>query len=283
MMGGVYREIIYEVEDPVATITLNRPSALNAWTLRMGAEFRHAVNRAENDPSVVGIVVTGAGRAFCAGADINLLKDLRSSDGGPEDDADLEVVVSDPIPADFDGGYTWLLAGKKPVVAAINGAIAGMAISISLCCDIRFMAGDAPLLTAFSQRGLIAEYGIGWLLPRVVGMGHTLDLLFSSRRITGEEAATIGLVNKALPAEEVLPHSIRYIQELAEKCSPLSLSIIKRQVYEHLTGRLGPAEKEARKLMMESFTRGEFREGVDSWIEKRPPRFGRVGAERRVS
>jgi enoyl-CoA hydratase/carnithine racemase len=278
----VYREIIYEVEDPVATITLNRPSALNAWTRRMEAELRHAVNQAENDPAVVGVVVTGAGRAFCAGADINVLRDLRSPGGAGPDDADLEVVPSEPVPEDFNGTYTWLLAGRKPVVAAINGVIAGMAIPIVLCCDIRFMAADAPLLTAFAQRGLIAEYGVGWLLPRVVGTGHALDLLFSSRRITGSEAAAIGLVNKALPAEEVLPHSIEYVKQLAENCSPLSLSIMKRQVYEHLAGRLGPAEKESRKLMMESFTREEFREGVDSFIEKRPPRFGRLGARQRV-
>jgi enoyl-CoA hydratase/carnithine racemase len=278
MMGGVYGEIIYEVQDPVATITLNRPQALNAWTRQMGTEFRHAVNQAENDPAVVGIVVTGAGRAFCAGADFNLLRDIRSENDVARDEGALQAVPSEPIPSDFDGGYTWLLAGRKPVVAAINGAIAGMAISMALCCDIRFMAADAPLVTAFAQRGLIAEFGIGWLMPRVVGTGHTLDLLFSSRRITGEEAATIGLVNKALPAGEVLPHSIRYVQSLAESCAPGSFAIMKRQVYEHLTGRLGPAEKESRKLMMESFTREEFREGVDSWMEKRPPHFRRLGA-----
>jgi enoyl-CoA hydratase/carnithine racemase len=275
----VYDEIIYEVRDPVATITLNRPASLNAWTMRMAAEVRHAVAVAEADPAVVGIVVTGAGRAFCAGADMNMLSGL--SDGSADLDsgiAGLEVPRREPLPSDFSGEYTYLLATKKPVIAAINGPIAGMAVPIALCCDLRFMAEDAPLLTAFSQRGLIAEWGIAWLLPRLVGTGHALDLLFSSRRVSGTECAAIGLVNAALPAEEVLPHSIRYVEELAEKCSPLSLSIMKRQVYEQLTASLGPSEKEAQKLMLESFRRPDFKEGVAAFLEKRNPRFERLAS-----
>jgi enoyl-CoA hydratase/carnithine racemase len=284
----VYDEITYSVEDPVATITLNRPEALNAWTMKMANEVRHAAYRAERDPAVVGIVITGAGRAFCAGADMKMLQGIGSGSGGDGGDSGggglppagaepLDVTPPEPIPEDFDGEYTWLLALKKPVIAAINGPIAGMAVPIALCCDLRFMAADAPLLTAFSQRGLIAEWGIAWLLPRLVGAGHALDLLFSSRRVSGEEAAAMGLVNRAMPAEEVLPYSVRYVQELAERCSPTSLSIMKRQVYEELTAALGPSERDARKLMVESFGRPDFKEGVASFVEKRPPRFGRVG------
>lgn len=273
----MYKEITYAVEDPVATITLNRPQALNAWTMTMAVEVRHAAYRAERDPAVVGIVITGAGRAFCAGADMNMLQGIGSGNRPEADSEPLDAKPAEALPPDFDGEYTWLLALKKPVVAAINGPIAGMAVPIALCCDVRFMAADAPLLTAFSQRGLVAEWGIAWLLPRMVGTGHALDLLFSSRRVTGEEAAAMGLVNKALPADEVLPHSVRYVQELAEKCSPTSLSIMKRQVYEQLTAPLGPSEKDARRLMLESFGRPDFKEGVSSFLEKRPPRFGRIG------
>jgi enoyl-CoA hydratase/carnithine racemase len=272
----VYEEINYSVEDPVATITLNRPDALNAWTMRMGNEVRHAVYRAERDPAVVGIVITGAGRAFCAGADLNMLKGIGEGEM-PSTDSDLDLTPPAPVPVDFDGTYTYLLATSKPVVAAINGVIAGMAIPIALCCDLRFMAADAHLLTAFSQRGLIAEWGLSWLLPRFVGTGHAVDLLFSSRRVTGEEAAAIGLVHKALPAGDVLDHSIGYVRNLAERCSPTSLSIMKRQVYGDLMADLGPSEKNARRLMMQSFGRDDFREGVASFREKRPPRFSRLG------
>jgi enoyl-CoA hydratase/carnithine racemase len=274
----VYEQILYHVEDPVAVITLNRPEALNAWTNRMAAEFRHAVYRAERDRAVVGIVITGAGRAFCAGADMKMLQGITRGDRDGLQAADgLDLTPPQPVPEDFDGEYTWLLATTKPVIAAINGPIAGMAVPIALCCDLRFMAVDAPLLTAFSQRGLIGEWGIAWLLPRLVGAGRALDLLFSSRRVSGEEAAAMGLVNRALPADEVLPAALAYVQELAERCSPTSLSIMKRQVYEELTDRLGPAEKRARRLMVESFTRPDFKEGVASFLEKRPPTFERLG------
>jgi enoyl-CoA hydratase/carnithine racemase len=277
----MYEEILYEVDDPVAVITLNRPQALNAWTTRMAAEVRHAVYSAERDRRVVGIVITGAGRAFCAGADLHNLQSIGEGDRSSvaPTDAGLDLTPPAPIPDDFAGEYTWLLATSKPVIAAINGPVAGMAVPIALCCDLRFMAADAPLLTAFSQRGLIGEWGIAWLLPRLVGTAHALDLMFSSRRVTGEEAAAMGVVNKALPAAEVLPHSIRYVQDLAEKCSPTSLAIMKRQVYEQLTASLGPSERDAVKLMVESFGRPDFKEGVASFMEKRPPRFGRVGSD----
>lgn len=279
-LGAVYREIIYEVRDPVATITLNRPEALNAWTMRMAGELRDAVYRAEADRAVIGTVITGAGRAFCAGADLSLLTGLR--DGTAElvpDTEGLDISPPEPLPADFDGDYTYFLATKKPIIAAINGPIVGMAIPIALCCDVRFMAEEAPLLTAFSQRGLVAEWGIAWLLPRLVGTGRALDLLFSSRRVSGTECAAMGLVNAALPADQVLPHSIRYVEQLAEACAPSSLAIMKRQVYQQLTGSLGPAEKEAHQLMEASFRQPDFREGVAAFLEKRAPQFARLGGE----
>jgi enoyl-CoA hydratase/carnithine racemase len=186
-------------------------------------------------------------------------------------------VESSDLAPDFAGEYTYLLATQKPIVAAINGAVAGMAVPIVLCCDVRFMAEDAPLLTAFSRRGLIAEWGLSWLLPRLVGTAVAMDLLLSSRRVPGDEAARLGLVNASMPADEVLAHSRAYLEDVAANCSPASMAVIKRQVYEQLHAGLGPAESESQQLMLESFTRPDFREGVSSFLQKRPPKFDRIG------
>lgn len=272
-------ELTYEVDDPVATITLNRPDALNAWTPRMGTEVRHAVATAAADPAVVGIVITGAGRAFCAGADMNNLSSI--TEGGRFDDDHPELPPAPEgaeRPPDLDGEYTYLLACPKPIIAAINGACAGMAVPIALSCDLRFMAEDGVVLTAFAQRGLIAEWGLSWLLPRVVGASHAMDLLISSRKVTGREAAAMGLVNQAMPADQVLAHSQQYVRDLAERVSPASMAVMKRQLHAQLHAGLGPAELESRQLMMESFTRPDFKEGVQSFLEKRPPSFPRIGS-----
>jgi enoyl-CoA hydratase/carnithine racemase len=274
-----YQQIRYEVDDPVATITLNRPEALNAWTDLMGAEVRHAVARAEADPAVVGIVVTGEGRGFCAGADMKGLSSIsEGGEFGPSIPAELTgAEPGDPAAGDDlrGGNLTYLLAVPKPVIAAINGPVAGMAVPFVLACDLRFMADDAVLMTAFSQRGLIAEWGISWLLPRLVGTGVALDLLFSSRKVTGTEAAAMGLVNTALPRDQVLAHAQDYVRGLAATSSPTSMAIMKRQVYQQAHRGLLEAEREAARLMVESFGRPDFGEGVQSFLEKRPPGFRR--------
>jgi enoyl-CoA hydratase/carnithine racemase len=276
-----YQEILYEVDDPVATITLNRPSALNAWTDRMGAEVRHAVAAAERDPRVIGIVLTGAGRGFCAGADMNRLAALSSGDRSFEAPGDaLESEPGDPSFGDdlHLGTYTYLMSVPKPVIAAINGPVAGMGVPIALACDLRFMAEDAVLMTAFSQRGLVAEWGTSWLLPRLVGTAVSLDVLFSSRKIKGTEAAALRIVNAALPGADVLPHAQQYVRDLAASSSPTSMAIMKRQVYQQMHAGLLAAETEARSLMLESFSRPDFREGVASFVERRPPAFERLSA-----
>ena len=276
---AVYEEIRYEVEDPVATITLNRPAVLNAWTDRMGFEVRHAVEQAEHDPRVVGIVITGAGRGFCSGADMNRLSAV--SAGDYRADPLAEDLASDPGDPSFGddlhaGTYTYLMSVPKPVIAAINGPVAGMGVPIVLACDLRFMAQDAVLMTAFAQRGLIAEWGISWLLPRLAGPAVALDLLFSSRKVTGTEAAALRLVNAAVPREEVLAHAQQYVRDLAATSSPTSMAIMKRQVYQQLHAGLAAAEAEARALMRESFSRPDFREGVQSFVQRRAPDFQRI-------
>jgi enoyl-CoA hydratase/carnithine racemase len=243
----------------------------------MTAEFRDAVEHAEGDPAVIGIVITGAGRAFCAGADFSLLEDTSSQVGDTSALERLRAIPGEAADTDFAGEYTWLLAIKKPVIAAINGPVAGMALSIALCCDLRFMAADATLFTSFSQWGLIGEWGIAWLLPRLVGTARSLDLLLSSRKVSGIEAEAMGVVNRALPTNEVLPHSIRYVRDLAENCSPTSMAIIKHQVYSGLNASLGPSERQAIRLMIESFAGPDFKEGIVARSERRPTQFGRLG------
>ena len=287
----MYDEIIYEVTDPVATITFNRPASMNAWTNSMDAQLADAMQRAERDAKVVGIIVTGADRAFCAGADMKLLSSLTeagdgagvagsgvSGSGGESggDRTPRESLWDNPN-GDFGGRMPYVMTMQKPVIAAVNGAVAGMAFPFTLCCDLRVVTPDALFLTAFAQRGLIAEWGLGWLLPRLVGPAVALDLLMSSRKVKGEEALALGLANYLVGADELLSFCRSYIENLARNCSPMSIAIMKRQVYEHLHRGLGPAEVESQRLMIESFGRPDFKEGVRSFLEKRPPQFGRIG------
>ena len=273
----MYEEILYEVVDPIATITLNRPAALNAWTNRMGAEVRHAVAAAEEDKRVVAIVLTGAGRGFCAGAD---LKGLQSLSGGGGMDAGPEGLDAEPGDATADPSfrkqYSYLMSVRKPVIAAINGPCAGMALPISLYCDLRFASDRASFTTAFVQRGLIAEWGVSWMLSRLVGPANAMDLLLSGRKFDAAEAERLGVVNRVLPHDELLPFVRSYAEDLAQKCSPASMAIMKREVYQHMMESLGDAHDDAVQLMVESFKRPDFREGVASFLEKRPPRFERV-------
>jgi enoyl-CoA hydratase/carnithine racemase len=190
---------------------------------------------------------------------------------------ELDADPGDPsMGSDFRGTYTYLTSIRKPVIAAINGPCAGMAVPISLFCDMRFASDKAVFTTAFSRRGLIAEWGISWILPRLVGPAHALDLLMSARKLDAAEAERIGLVNRVLPHDELMPFVYDYARDMAANASPTSMRIMKRQVYGDLTAELGDAHAQAVRLMLESFDRPDFREGVQSFLEKRPPKFPRV-------
>ena len=270
----MYTEIRYDVDDPVALITLDRPTSMNAWTETMGHEVQDAVRRAGADPAVVGIVITGEGRAFCAGADMKLLDNLAGSD--PDAAGDLAGGDDTGPSDDFDHRFGYLMAVDKPIIAAVNGAVAGMAYPLALCCDLRVVSPEALFVTAFAQRGLIAEWGLGWLLPRLVGPAVAMDLLLSSRRVGGEEAFRLGLANYLVDGDDLLPFCRSYVEQLAASCSPASMAVMKRQVYADFHRGFGVAEAAARRLMAESFTRPDFAEGVRSFIEKRPPSFERL-------
>lgn len=275
-----YETIVYTVDDPVATITLDRPEAMNAWTGAMDHEIRDALGCAAADRRVVGIIITGAGRAFCAGADMNLLSSLSSGDGSGASGGDgLVETSSSTRDGDFDGRFGYLMTIDKPIIAAINGAVAGMAYPFALCCDLRVGTRDSLFVTAFAQRGLIAEWGLAWLLPRLVGPAVALDLLMSSRRVNGEEAYRMGLLNHLVEPDDLLGWCRRYVEQLAANCSPASMAIMKRQVYADFHRGFGAAESDAERLMLDSFRRPDFREGVASFVGKRPPQFDRLPAE----
>ncbi len=272
-----YSDILYEVNDGVAEVTLNRPEKLNAWTMRMGAEVEHALRSADADPAVRAIVVTGAGKGYCAGADMDMLVsfqqggtasgDLLASAGG-------ELPPLDPsLPAALRGPYSYPMALSKPVIAAVNGVAAGLGLSYMLFYDMRFASERARFGTVFSHRGLVAEHGTAWLLPRLIGMHNACDLLFSGRLIDAQEALRMGLVNRVYPHDDLLPETRAYARELATRCSPRSLRIMKRQLYGDLFVDLGSALHEADTEMVRSFGTEDFREGVASFLEKRPPRF----------
>jgi enoyl-CoA hydratase/carnithine racemase len=275
----MYEQILYEVDDPIATVTLNRPDRLNAWTDRMSDEVRHAMAAAERDERVVGIILTGAGRGFCAGADLQGLNSLSAGEGRGAASPRLESDPGDPsMRPSYGAGYTYLAALRKPVLAAINGPCAGMAVPISLFCDLRFASDRATFTTAFVRRGLIAEWGISWALPRLVGPAHAMDLILSGRKIDAAEAARMGLVNRVVPHDDLLKVSREYIADLAQSCSPQSMLVMKQQVWRDLEEPLSQAHGQSVRLMGESFNRPDFREGVRSFLEKRPPKFPRVKA-----
>ncbi len=272
----MYRDILYEVADPIATISLNRPERLNAWTGRMGDEIRHAVAQAEQDTSVVAIVITGAGRGFCAGADMQSLKTLSEGGAAEADEVDLSADPGDPGLEEYRGHHSYLFSVRKPVIAAVNGPCAGMGMPLALSCDMRFASDKAVFTTAFARRGLIAEWGLSWLLPLVVGPSHAFDLILSARRFDAEEAHDLGVVNRVFPHDELMREVRAYVEDLAANCSPTSLQIMKRQIYEDLTLPLQEAEQKAIRLMNESLKRPDFKEGVASFLEKRPPKFERI-------
>jgi enoyl-CoA hydratase/carnithine racemase len=272
------QETIYAVADRVATITLNRPDKLNAWTASMEKEVRASLEEAERDDNVGVIVLTGAGRGFCAGADMSLLSSVAAQGlpGGEQDavsrlgDASLQ---RQGVPPDFQKKYSYFLGIEKPILAAINGPAVGLGLVIALYCDLRLASDGARFSTTFAQRGLIAEYGMAWMLPRIVGLPNALDLLFSARQINAAEALRMGLVNQVFAQENFIDKVNEYAVDLASRVSPRSLRVIKRQVYRAMFQTLAESFDLAVEEMVASLRSEDFKEGVAHFLEKRAPVF----------
>ncbi len=271
------QETLYNVADRIATITLNRPDKLNAWTAIMEQEVRSAIEEAERDENVRVIILTGAGRGFCAGADMSLLSSVVAS--GVDERVRKQASSSstsgpvDGVRADFRKKYSYFSAVGKPVIAAINGPVVGLGLVISLYCDLRFASDSAKFSTAFARRGLIAEYGLAWILPRLVGHANALDLLFSARMVDSAEALRIGLVNQVFPQDSFLAKVIEYARDVAANSSPRSTRIMKRQVYDAMFQSLGEAFDVAEREMLASLQCEDFKEGIAHFLEKRAPAF----------
>jgi enoyl-CoA hydratase/carnithine racemase len=272
-------------DDGVAVLTLNRPDRLNAWTAELEQQYFGALRECTASEQVRVIVVTGAGRGFCAGADMQSLQDIgaavsgaggengAASENGGGAGADAHAAAHEQTP------QTFTLSVPKPVIAAINGPCAGIGLVLALMCDIRFVAENAKLTTAFARRGLVAEHGISWILPRLVGPARALDLLLSGRVVLGREAVELGLCNRVTPAETVLEETRAYARELATQCSPASMAQMKRQVYAAMQEPLADALAEADRLMLASFAKPDFAEGVSSFVERRDPRFAPLASD----
>ena len=273
-----YEDILYAVDGGVAVIKLNRPEKLNAWRVEMERELRAAMREAGADPAVRVIVLTGAGRGFCAGADMNGLQSTVAA-GQSRSGTAPTPAASGPEPFDatsrddYQRQYAYFPAVPKPIIAAVNGACAGLGMVMALYADMRFASDAAVFTTAFSRRGLIAEHGISWLLPRLVGMAHAADLLFSARKVRAPEALAMGLVSRVIPLADFEAEVMDYARMLATEVSPRSLGEIKREIWAAQFQCLGEAIDAANADMQGSFVSEDFKEGVAHFVEKRAPAF----------
>lgn len=258
--GGAGRGVVLtERKGAVLLLTLNRPERLNAWTTELGGRYVDELGSAAGDSAVRAVVVTGAGRGYCPGYD---MEELRTVGEGPTPTA---ADGCDPVLA------TYMF--PKPIIAAVNGACAGYGFAQALACDMRFAASTAKLTTAYTRLGLAAEDGTSWLLPRIIGRGRALDLLVSGRVVLGDEAGTMGLVDRVCAPALVVDEALAYATELAAHCAPAAIASLKRQL-DLDTGRpFEAAVRDARRVADQAVARYDFREGVASFTERRAPNF----------
>lgn len=258
-----YQTVIVDVSGGVMTITLNRPERLNAWNAQMSAELSEALDAADGDDAVRAVVLTGAGRAFCAGADLG--------GGGSTFDDTTGARAERAAAPEPEFRYPWQV--RKPVIAAINGAAIGVGITYPLLADLRFVAEDAKISFAFVRRGVIPELASHAILPRVVGFSNAADLLLSGRTISGQQAADLGLASAALPAGEVLAAAQERAHDIAVNAAPLSVAAAKRLLWENLLGDINATLHRERVLFPWFGRQADAKEGVTSFLEKRAPRW----------
>ena len=268
-----FEQVSYEVADHVATVTLNRPQRRNAWTGRMAIEYRWALHHAEHDLDVGAIVVTGAGRAFCVGADMEILVEVSEAGGAYQ----RMVAELPPFPADSPPGlrhnHTYPMALGKPVVAAINGPCAGAGFVVACFADLRIAAEDVKITPSFAGLGLPAEYGVAWLLPRIVGLQNALEILLTNAVMTGPDALEFGFVRRSWPREGFLERVQGFARDIAQHSSPSALAVMKRQLYVDASGDLETAYVRAVEDMNRMVAEPDFATGLAAVNERRRPQF----------
>jgi enoyl-CoA hydratase/carnithine racemase len=269
----------YQVAGAVATITLDRPDRLNAWTGRMHSEYRALLARAAGDSGVRVVVVTGAGRGFCAGADTRALEGHVERGGYDPGTGPGLARPGYGVRPEFDADFAYHFGVAKPIIAAVNGPAAGVGFVLACYCDLRFAAAGAKLTTAHGRLGLPAEYGLSWLLPRLIGLTRAADLLLSSRVIRAEEAAGLGLVNRVEEPGDLMEATYDYARRLATEVSPASLAATKVQMYLDLHRDAATSVRDAAERLETMITGSDFREGVSALAGRRPPRFADPGAD----
>ncbi|MGH3542835.1 MAG: enoyl-CoA hydratase [Mycobacterium sp.] len=263
--------VLYEVTaSGVAVLTLNRPERLNTWGGDIATAFYAGLDRAEEDPGVRVIVLTGRGKAFCAGAHLGSTGTVADSLERTDQRA-LTELVGERQPYH-------LTTLRKPVIAAVNGSCAGIGLTQALMCDVRFAAAGSKFAASFARRGLIAEYGVSWILPRLTGWGVALDLLLSGRTFLADEAVELGLVKEVVAPEHLMQRAMAYAEDVARNCSPASMAVIKRQAYGDAVREVSEASSRAEALLQESLQRRDVVEGITSFLEKRPPSFPGLSA-----
>jgi enoyl-CoA hydratase/carnithine racemase len=271
-----FAEIIYDKSDRIATITFNRPEKMNAWTPKMGLETRTAMLDADRDPNVGAIIVTGAGRAYCAGADMGALSEIsagRASATGPKEAVTVHDEWLSQQRIDYQNTYSYVLGLSKPVIGAINGACVGLGFTTCLYQDIRIASDNARMGLIFVQRGLAIEHGSSWMLSRIVGVARAVELAVTGRLVDSEEALRIGLVHRVVPPAKLMETAREVAGHIANNCSPLGVAEAKKLVWRHLFTDLATAVREDDESMTMMTQSEDFKEGVRAFIEKRPARY----------
>ena len=260
-------------EEGIATIWLSRPKRMNAWTGRMHTEYRYLLSRAEQDQGVRGIVVTGRGKGFCVGGDSDALTGHIKKGGYDSGTSDEIEWPGYGVSDDFDALFAYHYGLSKPIVAAINGPVAGVGLALACFVDIRFAAPGIKLTTAHGKLNLPAEYGLSWVLPRLVGLGRANDLLLTSRVFYSEEALTMGLVNQLFDSVNIVQQARGYLHEMVRAVSPNSIKQTRWQIYKDLHRDVASSVEDSEKLLKEMMKEQDYQEGVQAFLDKRNPKW----------